>query len=176
MDYGHEKIAYISGTIDTQSGRIRLKTYKEMLEKNGIELDESLIRNTTYNWYGGYSAMMDMLRQGNIPTAVMCANDVIALGAMRALKEKNIMVPKDMSVIGYDDIDQATYCTPALTTVRQLKYEMGLTSVDLLVQRIAGEKSAGGKKMCISFDTQMVVRETVNYASSIIDKYMHVKN
>ena len=155
---------------------MRLKTYRDMLEKNGIPVEESLIRNTTYNWYGGYSAMMDILRQGNMPTAVMYANDVIALGAMRALKEKNISVPKDMSVIGYDDIDQATYCTPALTTVHQLKYEMGSTSVDLLVQRILGEKSASGKKICISFDTQIVVRETVNYARSIIEQYIHMKS
>lgn len=174
--YGHEKIAYICGPMESQSSRSRIKTYRDSMERMGFVVDESLICGTNYNWYGGYCAMMDLLSRGNKPTAVMCANDLIALGAMRALREKKINVPRDMSVIGYDDIDQASYSLPSLTTVHQLIYEMGATSVDMLMQRINEGKNENAKKINICFDAQLIERETVSYASSIINKYMHVRN
>lgn len=176
FQYGHEKIAYICGAVESQSSKNRLKTYKDALEKRGIVVDESLIRSTNYNWYGGYAAMLDIIKRGNIPTAVMCANDLIAFGVMRALKETNFKIPGDISVIGYDDIDQASYITPSLTSVHQLIYEMGSASVDLLVQRIKGGDNNNDKKVNICFDTKLIERETVGYASSIIEKYMHIQS
>jgi len=176
FQYGHEKIAYICGHMESQSSRNRLKAYKDSIERRGMVVDESLIfEASSYTWYGGYYAMMDILSKGFLPTAIMCANDLIAFGAMRALREKRIHVPKDVSVIGYDDIGQASYSSPTLTTVHQLVYEMGASSIDVLMQRINEGKNSSDKKICISFDAQLVPRETVSYSHRMIEKYIHTQ-
>lgn len=173
--YGHEKIAYICGAMESQSAKNRLKAYMDSMEKRGLVVDESLICRSKYSWYGGYCAIMELLDRGKLPTAVMCANDLIAFGAMRALREKRIRVPRDVSIIGYDDIYQASYSSPMLTTVHQLIYEMGTTSVDMLMQRINEGKNSSDRKINITFDSRLIERETVSYASSIIDKYIHLQ-
>jgi DNA-binding LacI/PurR family transcriptional regulator len=170
IGFGHERIAYISGRMESISAIERFDAYKQALDANKIKLNQDYIRHTDYDWLSGYSAAFDLLRMPDRPTAVFAANDMIAFGVMKALRERNIGIPKDISVIGFDDIDQASCCAPPLTTVRQPKYEIGVKSVSLLFDRIKG--LAGSEPVRFEFETELIVRETVNYASTVINAYM----
>lgn len=165
--YGHRKIAYISGLMESNSAIQRFESYKESLHKHGIPFNNEYFQQKRYDWFSGYSATMDLLRLGDVPTAILSANDIIAFGSLKALREWDINVPLDMSVIGFDDIDQASYSCPPLTTIRQPKYEMGVASVEILLKKLeCGEEP----HLVQTFSTKTIVRETVNYAKSVIRK------
>jgi LacI family repressor for deo operon, udp, cdd, tsx, nupC, and nupG len=91
------------------------------------------------------------------PTAVFAANDLDAIGAIKAVKEKGFRIPEDIAVIGFDDIQLASYTEPTLTTVRQPIYEMGTTAISLLVQLIEGKKEVPLK---VELPTQLIIRES----------------
>ena len=94
-------------------------------------------------------------------TAVFCGNDLIALGAMKYLKEKNKHIPEDCSILGYDDIQIASHVDPPLTTIRQPKYQMGYQAVDTMVKILSGEEDIEKK---IVLKTELVVRQTCKKA------------
>lgn len=166
IEFGHRKIAYISGRMESISALERFEAYKEVLAENKITFTKEYVRNMNYDWYSGYTATLDLLKLIDPPTAIFAANDIIAFGVLKALRERNISVPLEMSVIGFDDIAQSSYSAPPLTTVRQPKYEVGAMSVNVLIRRIRDE---GPKERCSAFfDTDFIVRETVNYASTAI--------
>lgn len=160
FEYGHEKIAFISGLMESESSKLRYLSYISALKGNGIELDEQLVKQGDYDWESGYRSTVELLTLENRPTAIFAANDIMALGAIKALRERNISIPNEMSIIGFDDIDMASYSAPQLTTVRQPKYEIGTTCVQILINRI---KNQSQPYMNITFDPEIVVRETITY-------------
>jgi DNA-binding LacI/PurR family transcriptional regulator len=105
----------------------------------------------------GYEAMHKLLESSPIPTAVFVANDLDAIGAMKAVKEKGLKIPEDISLIGFDDIQLASFTEPSLTTVRQPIYEMGTTAINLLVQLIEGKKK---EPLKVELPTQLIIRES----------------
>lgn len=177
-EYGHERIAYIGGLLESISANARFNAYKNALTERGIEYREEYVRHRRYDWFSGYTAATELMKLVERPTAIFCANDVLAMGALKGLRERNVKVPNDVSVVGFDDIDQSSYSCPALTTVHQPKYEVGIASVDILVKRIGQPRQEEDPGSYVCFDTELVIRETVNYAKTAINplKTMHRTN
>ena len=98
---------------------------------------------------GGYKAALKILKCAELPTAILAANDLMAIGAMRAFQEKGLNVPEDISIMGYDDINFANIVTPALTTIHQPTYELGIKSVELLLNNnLQNVVISGNKIIC----------------------------
>ncbi|MBA7556659.1 HTH-type transcriptional repressor PurR [subsurface metagenome] len=105
----------------------------------------------------GYEAMQKLLESSLVPTAVFVANDLDAIGAMKAVKEKGLRIPEDIAFIGFDDIQLASYTEPSLTTVRQPIFKMGTTAISLLVQLI---ERKGKEPLKVELPTQLIIRKS----------------
>lgn len=116
LSLGHQKIAFISGISFYSSSKERQRGYIHALSEQGIKTDENLIAEGNWTFESGYNALKKILERER-PTAVFAANDTMAFGAIKAAFESGLSVPGDISVIGFDDIDQAKYSIPTLTTV-----------------------------------------------------------
>lgn len=114
---GHRNIAFINGPSDYLNAKERLEGYKKALAKYGIDLDENSIMEADWTFEGGYAAMKKILENSRKNTAVFASNDMMALGAMKAIQEAGLVVPDDISVVGFDNIEQCAYSNPSLTTV-----------------------------------------------------------
>lgn len=131
---GHERIAYITGERKGWATRQRLRGYRSAMRSTMIAVDPELVLHGNFRPDSGYDLTHRLLDRHERPTALLCGNDLMAVGAYFALKEAGLRVPEDISVIGYDDHDQiAPYLQPALTTVRLPYYEMGRWAVERLV-------------------------------------------
>lgn len=147
IDLGHRKIAYISGPLVSYDNKKRLEGYKQALEENDIKFNPNLIIQGRFTEEGGYEAMKLFLLNSNITNqidAIFSGNDEMAIGAIRALSEKGIRVPEDISIVGYDDIRLASYIQPPLTTVSHYKYEWGTMAASLVFQGLK-DQFKGGK-------------------------------
>lgn len=133
---GHQKIAHIAGPYNTTAALDRIKGYKKALQHYGIPFQKDYIGEGDFRNKGGYRVMRSLLELDNLPTAIVTANDLLAVGAIEAIREKGYDVPLDFSIVGFDDIELASYLTPPLTTIRQPMAEMGHLAVVKLLERI----------------------------------------
>lgn len=138
INLGHKRIAHLSGDLGKLSGTLRLEGYRQALEDAGIEIDYSLIAMGTFSEISGYKETKKLLERQK-PTAIFVANDSMALGAMRAIKEMSYKIPQDISVIGFDDIEVSKYVSPALTTMGSSLFNMASICVENLVTSIESE-------------------------------------
>jgi LacI family transcriptional regulator len=139
IELGHRRIGYIAGT-ESYQNRMRQRGYAQALESAGLIPDEQLIRPGRWTWQGGHAQLNELMDLPTPPTAVFCANDTMALGAMCALRERGCRVPEDVSVLGFDDIPAAEGSRPALTTIRQPTSEMVELAFELLRLSREGEE------------------------------------
>jgi len=136
IELGHCKIACIAGLREYSPSEGRLDGYRLALRKAGIELDESLIFLGDFSIANGFSAAQKILAMENPPTAIFASCDLIAIGAMRAAFNMGIQIPKDLSIIGFDDIFISQFINPTLTTVKQPIIEMADEAVNCLMDRM----------------------------------------
>jgi DNA-binding LacI/PurR family transcriptional regulator len=168
LDYlwknNHRRIAMIAGTKDSLSSLDRMRSYHDFFASKGRSISKAHIQYGNYNWHSGYECTKNFLAARYLPTAILASNDLMAIGAMKAIQEKGLSVPDDISVMGFDDIDMASLCTPTLTTVSQPKYEMGKCSVQCLLQRIDDRQAEGKLKPKVTtFNTEIIVRDSVSF-------------
>jgi DNA-binding LacI/PurR family transcriptional regulator len=135
-ELNHSKIAYITGTLISQSDADRLKGYKDTLIKNSIVIMEDYIRQGDFTWESGFQLGKELLKIENPPTAICCSNDMMAIGVIKAAAEMGIKVPEELSVIGFDNIDICELITPNLTTINHPKYEQGQKAAKVLFDAI----------------------------------------
>jgi LacI family transcriptional regulator len=136
LDHGHRRIAYLAGVRGMWATTARVKGYRRALHEAGIRFDETLLRYGDYRLGGGYALAKELLAQR--PTAMLCGNDRMALGALHAATEAGLRVPADLSLVGYDDEPElAAESVPALTTVRLPYEEMGRWAVRCLLDGAA---------------------------------------
>ena len=154
---GHKRIALIDGFLYKSPAKGRLEGYKKALNKYRISLDESLISVGDINMEDGYERTKQMLEKNLDFTAIFAYNDMMAFGAMQAIKEKNLRIPEDIGLVGYDDIPFSSLISPALTTIRLRKQDLGMESVKLLLSRINGKQK---KMKKIMLDVELIIRET----------------
>jgi DNA-binding LacI/PurR family transcriptional regulator len=163
-NFKHRRIAMIAGTRDSLSSVDRVRSYNDFFTAKGHSISKACIEYGNYDWHSGCECTKKFLDSGNPPTAIMAANDLMAIGAMKAIQERGLDVPADVSVMGYDDIDIASLCTPSLTTVRQPKYEMGKCSVQSLLNRIETRKTEKNPEPNVTtFTTEIIERDSVSF-------------
>jgi DNA-binding LacI/PurR family transcriptional regulator len=138
IDLGHRDIAFIQGPVGTPTSVRRLRGYQSALELAGIPIKEEWLAPGDYTQSGGFTAMKAMLSKADPPTAVFCANDLSALGALEAAKQSGYRVPQDISIVGFDDIDEAALASPPLTTIRLLPRHVGNVAAEALLERLQG--------------------------------------
>lgn len=153
---GHRRIGFIGGR-DANQGRLRLMGYRDALRDGDISATPEYILPGSWTWDSGYAQAGRLLDLPQPPTAIFCANDNMALGAMRAIKERDLRVPEDISLLGFDDIPAAAMSDPPLSTVRQPAEEMMRLAFDLLVREMDDEHVPPRSYM---LPTTLVVRST----------------
>lgn len=136
---GHERIGIINGKMTTTNALERFQTFQECLGEHKLEFQNDWVADGDYEEEGGYKAALKILSAVRRPSALLCSSDLMAIGAIRALKEKGVSVPGDMSIIGFDNMEEAAYHDPPLTTVAFSAYEMGKLAAQKMFQIIAEE-------------------------------------
>ncbi|MCA5924288.1 LacI family DNA-binding transcriptional regulator [Curtobacterium oceanosedimentum] len=139
---GHTRIAHLQGRADLASAQLRAAGYRAALTAAGIAVDERLLRDGGYQEDQSAAVARDLLTLADRPTAVFAANDSSAIGVLRAAAEVGLRVPQDLSVVGFDDVPQASTTTPPLTTVSQPLAELGSQAVQMLLTMLRGESAA----------------------------------
>ena len=154
---GHKRIALIDGFLYKSPAKGRLEGYKKALKEYGIPWDDSLISVGDIRMEDGHERTKQMLEKDLYFTAIFAYNDMLAFGAMQAIKEKGLRIPEDIGLVGYDDIPFCSLMDPALTTIRLKKQELGTESVKLLLSRINGNRKIAKK---IMLDVDIIARKT----------------
>ncbi|MDD2688576.1 MAG: LacI family DNA-binding transcriptional regulator [Candidatus Omnitrophica bacterium] len=159
ISLGHKKIAHISGDLVTQAAAMRLEGYKRALKKNGLTLKEEYIFKTDYSRGQARSAAEDLLKMPDAPSAVFVASDSMALEVMAVARELGKDIPRDLSIVGFDDNPSGLYGPVALTTVRQPLIKMAEEGVREL-GRIMDSKNAPVKIKKTLLATELVIRDS----------------
>lgn len=138
ISLGHTRIGFVSGLLDSDICRDRLQGYKNALSRSGIPLDSTLVFKGDYSYESGERAGKYFSALPDIPTAIMFANDSMAIGAMKVLQEHGLKIPADISVIGFDDVLVASKVFPTLTTNAAPIEDMARQAVEILLSEING--------------------------------------
>lgn len=155
---GHKRIAMITNASFLYSSAQQRKTgYIHALEKADLTVDESLIKEGDFTPYSGLQAMGEILNSTPRPSAVFVASDVVAIGAIQMVKQFGLQIPKDISIIGFDDIPIAQYLDPPLSTIHLPAYELGWAAGDRLIRLILGVKL---EQNAVLLDTELIVRSS----------------
>jgi LacI family transcriptional regulator len=137
---GHRRIGFISGGLtEIQTSQDIYESFQETLRERGIQFDSRLAVDGWLTEEGGMHAIDELLRRDSQITAVFALNDKMALGAIKKLNQVGLRVPQDVAVVGFDDIPQASFSIPSLTTVHQPLYEIGKLSCERLIELIRGK-------------------------------------
>jgi len=146
---GHRRIGYISGTPSTTTGRDRLEGYRRALATAGIAVDPALIRDGNFREADGYRAAMQLMTLAQRPTALFSANNLMVIGAMRAIRDLGLTCPADVSVASMDDFVWADIFGPRLTTVAQPVEAIGEQAARLLLDRLSGNATSEPKVLTL---------------------------
>jgi LacI family transcriptional regulator len=154
---GHRRIGFIGGRPDLQCAEQRLQGYLDALAQANIPQDQDLITAGDFSTETGYQCAQELLSLPVPPTVIFAANDQSAIGAIQAAQDASLRVPEDLSVIGFDNIPEAAYFNPALTTVDQFIHKMGYVATEMLIGLIQGEPLESD---LYKMPTQLVVRDS----------------
>lgn len=155
---GHKRIGYLRGSFRIKAFRSRAVGYQVALNKAGLPIEKKYTITLSPTMDGAYNDMKEyLMKKPELPTAFFADNDMIALGAMKALTEAGFQIPEDVSVIGFDDLTFSSISSPGLTTLRVSKQDMGKAAVRRLRELIDGEDS----KLKIQICTQFIERGSV---------------
>lgn len=152
---GHERIAIILGDLDMQESIDRREGYRQALAEAGLPFEERWVASGDYSGQSGLEIMGRWLEDGLDTTAVFCASDTMAMGALLALHQSDIVVPEEMAVVGFDNLPFSKYTTPPLTTVHQPISEKGRWATDLLLDQIEGQEV---EQSHVTLEPELVVR------------------
>jgi LacI family transcriptional regulator len=164
LDLGHRHIACIGGPADTLVAEMRQAGYRRAMLEAGVEVLPGWTVNSEFSSPAGYQAAVSLLSH-QPPTAIFAGNDVIAIGVLRAAAECGVAVPRDLSVVGFDDIQMSRYVYPALTTVGQSIRQLGETAAEMLLSRIAAPDTPPVRKRLVT--PSVVVRESTASPQSV---------
>ncbi|MBA7497622.1 Ribose operon repressor [subsurface metagenome] len=157
INKGHKRIALINGFLHKSPAKGRLEGYKKALKKYGIPFDDALVSFGDIDVKDGHERTKQLLEKELNFTAIFAYNDMMAFGAMQAIKEKGLRIPEDIGLVGYDDIPFSSLISPSLTTIGLKKQDLGIESVELLLSRINGNRKKIKKVM---LRVELQIRET----------------
>lgn len=163
IELGHRRIGVITGVAETQETCDRFDGYLRAIRDAGLEPSTTLHAAGDYSEKSGYEAMKRLLAVEPPPTAVFCMCDTMALGALLAIRQAELAVPADISVVGYDDLPFSRYTSPPLTTIHQPVFEMGGLAARCVIDQVEGRIRT---PMTRRLDVTLVVRETTGPSSA----------
>jgi len=156
INLGHRRIGMIAGKFSVSERAVmRCQAYQKCLSDNHIPFDPALVLEKDYTYFDGKEALARLLTGQSPPTALFCGNDILAIGAMALAKEKGLHIPRDLSVVGFDDMEISAYYNPPLTTVAVPAYEMGRLAAKILIENIEGESITPQQYI---LETNLIVR------------------
>jgi LacI family transcriptional regulator len=157
---GHRDIAFVTGPLRLHSANSRLSAFQRAMQECGIAVDPSRIVEGDHTMEGGMNAAEKLLTGDKLPTAILCSNDVTAIGVLHEAYRVGLRVPDDLSVIGFDNIHITQMTIPPLTTIQMSCYELARAAVMALKAHV--EKAPGARRE-IPIETQLVVRESTGF-------------
>ena len=155
ISLGYKRIAHITGNLDSTVTLDRLQGYKTAMLNAGLAIDESLIVEGDFSEGSGYAAMKKLLPLK--PDAIFAASDIMAVGAIRAMREAGLRVPEDVAMVGFDDVPVAGQINVQLTTIKQPITRFGMKAVDLLIDLIENGTKPARR---IILDTELIIRDS----------------
>ena len=158
VSIGHRRIAAIMEPDNVSTARERLQGYQEALAAAGIAPDPELVAQTSADRAGGYSATHQILSLDPLPTAILAVNNMTALGAMQAIRERGLAVPADIALVCFDDVEHLAVLSPFLTVMNQPAESFGTVAAQLLLDRIAGKTSERPRQVVLQ--PHLLVRES----------------
>lgn len=162
LENGHENIAFISGPLSITTAWCRFQGYQMAHYNHGNDINYNLVSEGNYQLNSGFDFIEFLLKKGEQFSAVFAGNDLMAIGALKALKKNNIKVPGEVEIIGFDNIDISLLVEPALSTVAQPTYEMGVQGAKMLINLIEQKKV---EKSNIYFKPELILRDTTRKRS-----------
>lgn len=163
LERGHRRIAHLTGPAGVSSSKERQAGWAEALRQRGIEPDEDLLVQGDFLEDGGYAGGKALIERNVDFTAAFAANDMSAIGLLKALTDAGRQVPNDVSVVGFDGIHLASYTTPALTTVAQPIFDLGRTAAERLLDRL--ETGETTDHQTVVLETELIVRGSTSQRS-----------
>ncbi len=154
---GHREIGYISGPLSLWTAQVRKDAFFCACAENGLDPERAFIMQGNLRVEGGHRAFDDYLKREPRPTAVVAANDLTAIGFLLAAQDHGLSLPRDVSIVGLDDIDLASRVTPPLTTISLPRYEIGMLAMQMLLE-IIDNPARGNQQQEVA--TSLVVRES----------------
>ena len=167
---GHTKIAQIIGPQTTKPGRTRLKGYEQALLENGIPYREEYVVEGFFQKEACYEAMKKLMRLKDPPTAIFSANNLTSIGVLKYLKEHNMRLGRDISMVGYDDIEVLEYTDINLSTVSRPVNRMGYDAMMLLHERITHTDNLNGARKRIYLGAQLILRGSERMSAKMAEK------
>ncbi|HMO58456.1 MAG TPA: LacI family DNA-binding transcriptional regulator [Roseiflexaceae bacterium] len=158
IECGHRRIGCITGPVVTQLARDRIQGYRHTLEQHGLVFDPDLMRGGDYTASSGYEAAIQLLERPDRPTAIFAFNDMMAIGAIRAINERGMRVPEDVAVIGFDGIGLTEHTCPPLSTIAQPIPRMSGIAISMLLERINGTGPLDSRTIIV--DPQLIIRQS----------------
>jgi DNA-binding LacI/PurR family transcriptional regulator len=158
ISLGHRHIALLTGPKSLVSVRLREQGYRNSLKKNDLPLVDTYILEGSFTSESGHALAIQAMQLPHPPSALVCGDDMMAFGAVQALKELGRRVPEDVSVVGFDDVSLARFSSPPLTTIRQDTYQKGRIAAEALLSFIRGKNDTAPAQ--IMLDTSLIVRNS----------------
>jgi LacI family transcriptional regulator len=157
IELGHRRIGLISGPLAQPVAHLRIAGYQDALRAHGLPYNPELVVTGNFEHTGGEVGAVHFLALDDPPTAIFACNDQMAFGTIRTLRRRGVRVPEDMSVIGFDDIAEASISYPPLTTVRQPLYDMGRLAAEYICRVIDGVET---ERLQTTLMTELIVRQS----------------
>ena len=158
LNLGHQKICYLAGPEEMPIYQDRLKGFYQAFDERGLSPDKAMAINCNASVKGGYDAMASVINDAGAKfTAVVASGDTMAIGAIRALNDHGFKVPEDIGVAGFDDIELSALFSPTLTTVRQPKYQIGVRSMEKLLDLINGTVPVSSRDI---LNYELIIRDS----------------
>jgi DNA-binding LacI/PurR family transcriptional regulator len=165
-EFRHTRIAFITGPMRLASAQLRKQAFTRSLKQRNIKLNAQLVVEGNHRMDGGHDAMVKLLEGDHRPTAVLCSNDLTAIGAMGAIFEHGLRVPEDISVIGFDDIAMSAFTHPPLTTIRLSRPEIARIAFRALYSSNQAPAPKGAE---YSVEPSLVVRDSTGPAPDVVN-------
>jgi DNA-binding LacI/PurR family transcriptional regulator len=158
LQAGHRQLATITGPLHLTNAQERLAGFRRAVRGAHLTIGSEYVQETTFDKRGGFTKATLLLRMLPRPTAIFAGNDMIAFGVLLAIREAGLRCPQDISVMGFDNLELAEMTNPALSSVSQPGYQLGMTAAQILLDRVAGDE--GPPKHCV-LQTELTLRESV---------------
>lgn len=159
---GHRDIGFMGVNDDMPPGPARLAGYMRAMHEANLDVDANFIQKAEFTMQGGHEAMKQFIQQKQLPTAIFASNSLMAIGAMKVAQAYGYRIPDDVSVVGFDDIPEATIVTPSLTVISRNLPEIGIQVAELLFERIQNKVEPQGR--FFQSDWQLIERESTTNA------------